>query len=243
MASMSRRMALLAGVAAATIAAGCRRPAAGVPLRRQGRQGRLLRSLAAHRFEGSPGEAPVAQFHREQHDAARDDAGVRALSGDALHVRVRRRVRERGRPPQPARRSVHDRQRRGRQGRGAIEEADGRATGAGAAGRRQAHRQGLQRGALDGHARRGRLSEIGAAPPGGQGRLPRPRRPPRRRPLRPRRCRCPARVTRRTSTARDSRRGIARPVSRWRAPGARVTPPAEIDAPPHLAHCRRNDSP
>ena len=66
MASKSRRIALLCGRRRRRDRGRRRRAAAGVPLRRQGRQGRLLGPLAAHRFEGSPGEAPVAQFHREQ---------------------------------------------------------------------------------------------------------------------------------------------------------------------------------
>ena len=123
---------------------------AGLPLRRQGRQGRLLRPLAAHRLEGRPGEAPARQLHRDQRPSSLATSRRRSAFPVTLYTfacgavcqNAEGLLNRRGVPFTTV--NVED-----AKGAEQLEEADRRAAGAGAAGRRQAHRQGLQRGALD----------------------------------------------------------------------------------------------
>ena len=138
--------------------------AAGLPLRRQGRPHRLQRPPAA-------GDAKDVQPKR---------MGANFIENSELPIAAQQAMErypvtlytfacgELARTPRrcsTARRAVHDGQRRGSERCGAAEEPDRRAQRPGAAGRRQADRQGLQRAALDGAARPGGLPEgAGVAP-------------------------------------------------------------------------------
>ena len=175
------RIALLLGVAAAAVVAAGALAQAQQVYRYVDKDGNVVYSDRSPPKDSKDVQAKrlSPNFIENNTDPIAPAQAAEKFPGDALHIRVRQRVRERRRPPQSARSPVHDRQRRGRQGCGAAEEVDGRAASACAADRRQAHRQGLQRGALDGDARRSRLPEIGPAPRRreGSGRG-RPRLPP-----------------------------------------------------------------
>ena len=236
MARISRRIALLFGVAAAVIAAGAAAQAQQV-FRYVDKDGKVVYS-----DRSPPADSKDVQAKRLSPNFIENNDVPLALTQATERFPVTLYTFACGAvcqnaeaPAQPARRSVHDRQRRGRQGRGAAAEADGRAAGAGAADRRQADRQGLQRGALDGDARRSRLPEDRRRAASRRRRRPKPRR--RRRPRRPRprrrRSRSPAAATRSNSDAafaprRSRAGGAARPAAqrrRGRAP-LLVRPPS-----------------
>ena len=153
-----RTLGWIVGALAVVMAAG---PAqtAGLPLYRWRWQGRVFGQGPERQRQGHPDQEDGRQFRPDLRAQLRGTAGRGALSRDALHVRMRRRLPERGRAAQSPWRAVLNRGCPGPGRADASAGADQRHAGAGAGGRRQARCQGLQRGALAGDARRSRLSE------------------------------------------------------------------------------------
>ena len=154
---------------------------AGLPLRRQGRPRRLLgprpavgraRTSSRSACAATSSRTTSCRSPRSRRRSASRSRSTRSAA--ARSARRRRRLLNRRGVPFP---TVNVETPEGAE---QLIEDDGRAAGAGAAGRRPDVRQGLHRNAVEQGARRGRLSEGAAAAPHGRRRPRAPARGDRR---------------------------------------------------------------